>query len=139
MKIKRILIHCLSLILLCSTLTAQNSLKNNLTASPVSLIPNVQIKYWGSTAPNAVRIVYDTTNKVFYSNTFNGDIYKILATSDGIATSKLFISARSTHTIDRVQGLFWFNNELFLAGNEVDDLNKKSKGRTIKFKINKLT
>lgn len=120
-----------------SNIVAQSSLtKNLLNNSPVSLRSDVQIKYLGTSSPNAVRIVYDSIQQVFYSNSFNGDVYKISITQDGLA-SKLFISAGKTHSINRVQGLMWHKNELYLAGNEVDDLNKKSKGRIIKFSINK--
>ncbi|MHA8099863.1 T9SS type A sorting domain-containing protein [Aquirufa aurantiipilula] len=110
---------------------------SKLLGSPISLIGDIQLKYIGATSGNIVRIVYDSTNKVFYSNTFNGDVYRITIGTNGAFNSNIFIQASKTHTIGRVQGLMWFKNALYLAGNEVDDSNKRSKGRVIKFNINK--
>ncbi|MHA8055529.1 PQQ-dependent sugar dehydrogenase [Aquirufa nivalisilvae] len=115
----------------------QLSSLNKIEQTPSSLVSDIQLKYIGATSGNIVRIVYDSTNKVFYSNTFNGDVYRISIGNNGSFNSNLFIQASKTHTIGRVQGLLWYKNALYLAGNEVDDPNKRSKGRVIKFNINK--
>lgn len=125
----------------CFQLDAQKKFNsssfNKTEGSPKSLVSDIQVKYLGAIAGNVVRIVHDNTNKIFYVNTLLGDIYKVTYNSSGTLTAKIFIPGGSAHSISRVQGLLWYNNALYLAGNEVDDLNKKSKGRVIKFNIDK--
>ncbi|MCZ2474675.1 T9SS type A sorting domain-containing protein [Aquirufa ecclesiirivi] len=120
-----------------SFLGQEKNVFSKLLEPPIILTNDIQLKYVGATSGNIVRIVYDSTNKVFYTNTFNGDVYRVSIANDGSFNSRIFIQASTTHKIGRAQGLLWFKNMLYLAGNEVDDLNKRSKGRVIKFPINK--
>ena len=107
-----------------------------LLVGPNILSNDIQIRDLGPTAGNAVRIVYDSTNNVFYLNSFTGDIFKISVSNEGKAKTELFILGNKSHPINRVQGLLWHKNALFLTGNELDEVNKKSKGKVIKFPIN---
>jgi hypothetical protein len=136
-KIKLTVVCLLSI----NSVYAQNSIKskllNRINANPSSLSSDIKLNYIGKTSGNNVKIVYDSTQHVFYTNTFNGDIYRVKILNDGTFESKIFIQASKTHTIGRAQGLLWINNSLYLAGNEVDDLNKRSKGRVIKYIIKK--
>jgi hypothetical protein len=108
----------------------------SLLVGPNILANDIQIRDLGPTAGNAVRIVYDSTNNVFYLNSFTGDIFKISVSNEGKAKTELFILGNKSHTINRVQGMLWHNNALFITGNEVNEVNKMSKGKVIKFPIN---
>ena len=115
---------------------AKLSKGKSLLAGPNILSNDIQIRDLGPTAGNAVRIVYDSTNNVFYLNSFTGDIFRISVSNEGKAKTELFILGIKSHNIYRVQGMLWHKNTLYITGNEVDEVNKKSKGKVIKFPIN---
>ncbi|WP_341225184.1 PKD domain-containing protein [uncultured Arcticibacterium sp.] len=106
---------------------------NSISAgNPVSLKSDVSVQAnYSYVENNSVRIVYDSVNQVFYTNTFGGDIYRIRVINGVPQYRELFIPS-SQHLINRMQGLMFYNSALYIVGNEADDANKRGRGRVIK-------
>lgn len=104
------------------------------SSSPTAIKTDLQVSYFAASEFSSVRIVYDSLNKIFYTNTFSGDIYRIRLINGIPQNRELFLSS-SNHLINRMQGLLFYNSALYLVGNEAEDQNKRGRGRVIKFPI----
>ncbi|AWV96995.1 PKD domain-containing protein [Arcticibacterium luteifluviistationis] len=106
---------------------------NSISAgNPVSLKSNIStIPNYSYIENNTVRIVYDSINDVFYVNTFGGDVYRVRVIN-GVPQYREKIISTNQHAINRMQGLMFYNDALYLVGNEADGINKQGKGRVIK-------
>ncbi|MFT7002576.1 MAG: hypothetical protein ACJAVW_003620 [Spirosomataceae bacterium] len=96
------------------------ALKSDLFANHVHQLPT-----------GVVRIVYDSLNKIIYTNTFEGDVYKTDLVNGVSQNLQLFIS-RNEHNINCMQGLLYHNGALYLGGNEANSSAKNGRGWLIK-------
>ncbi|MDP5140166.1 MAG: PQQ-dependent sugar dehydrogenase, partial [Spirosomaceae bacterium] len=103
-------------------------------SNPVALKGDLQVSYLHQLPTPAVRIVYDSLNKILYTNTFEGDVYKTDLVNGNPQNSQLFIS-RNEHNINRMQGLLYHNGALYLGGNEANNSTKSGKGWLVKCAI----
>ena len=102
--------------------------------SPTTIASDISVSYYTGMEWGSVRIVYDSLNHIFYSNTFGGDVYRVKVVNGVPQYKELFIST-SEHAINRMQGLLFHDNALYMVGNEAFDNIKKGKGRVVKCAI----
>jgi hypothetical protein len=109
-------------------------IKTTAASNPVILKSDLQVNYVYQLPTGAVQIVYDSPNKILYTNTFEGDVYKTDLVNGNPQNSQLFIS-RNEHNISQMQGLLYHNGALYLGGNEANSSAKNGKGWLIKCAI----
>ncbi|WP_055143562.1 PKD domain-containing protein [Jiulongibacter sediminis] len=103
--------------------------------APVPLSTDIQVAYFSAFENNSVRVVFDDVRQTFYANTFGGDIYRIRLVN-GVPQYRELLVPTSSHLINRMQGLLYFDSAIYMVGNEADDVNKRGRGRVIKIAIN---
>lgn len=102
--------------------------------NPVSLKGDLTVSYFHQLPVNSVRMVYDSVNHIIYSNTFEGDIYKTQLINGNPQNTTLYIN-KNEHLIDKMQGLLYYNNTLYLAGNQTNVTPNLGKGWLIRCNI----
>lgn len=109
-------------------------IKTTVASNPVALKSDLLVNHVHQLPTGAVRIVYDSLNKILYTNTFEGDVYKTDLVNGNPQNSQLFIS-RNEHSINRMQGLLYHNGALYLGGNEANNSTKNGRGWLLKCTI----
>ncbi|MDP5121624.1 MAG: hypothetical protein NWQ46_08525, partial [Spirosomaceae bacterium] len=89
-----------------SPISNYSQITTSAASNPVALKSDLQVSYLHQLPTPAVRIVYDSLNKILYTNTFEGDVYKTDLVNGNPQNSQLFIS-RNEHNINRMQGLLY--------------------------------
>ncbi|GAB3809082.1 hypothetical protein GCM10028819_49560 [Spirosoma humi] len=106
------------------------------TLPPVALRPDVNVEHYMKVVPEAVRLIRNPVTGAVYYTTFTGEVYQIVESPGQAPTSQKVFSAED-HGITRLQGAAFLKNTLFLAGNISVNNNKGTKGRMVRYDMQK--
>lgn len=95
--------------------------------SPVSLREDIQIEHFMNVAPRSIRLVKNDISGHMYYNTSRGDIYRVLSPGK----DELMYTSED-HGITRLQGITFYNGDLYLSGNVQPDDGIGTKGRIMR-------
>jgi hypothetical protein len=101
--------------------------------TPVPLRPDISVEKYMDVEPNAVRLLIHPVSGSFYYTTFDGGVFHVVR-KDGSLVSEKIISFED-HGIKKLQGAVFAGSELFLCGNTVENNNRGTRGRLVRFSI----
>jgi glucose/arabinose dehydrogenase len=102
-----------------------NVLRNDITIRPFFKIDNTDTQ---------TRIVYDASDKSFYTIAWNGDLFHLIADAAGTYSIQR-LSGAEDHQINYLQGLALHEGAIYLAGNVVIQQGISGYGKAVKAKI----
>ena len=138
-------IGLLSLLIVSSVSYAQNEifkqskktvttrLKPVIQSTPKPLRPDILIEKFADVQANAVRLLIHPVSGDFYYTTFEGGVFH-LTKKDGSLVSEKIISLED-HGINKLQGAVFAGSELFLCGNTIENNNRGTRGKLVRFSI----
>jgi glucose/arabinose dehydrogenase len=138
-------IGLLSLLIVSSVSYAQNDskakeektvttrLKPVIQSTPKPLRPDILIEKFADVQANAVRLLIHPVSGDFYYTTFEGGVFH-LTKKDGSLVSEKIISLED-HGINKLQGAVFAGSELFLCGNTIENNNRGTRGKLVRFSI----
>ena len=138
-------IGLLSLLIVSSVSYAQNDskakeektvttrLKPVIQSTPKPLRPDILIEKFADIQANAVRLLIHPLSGDFYYTTFEGGVFH-LTKKDGSLVSEKIISLED-HGINKLQGAVFAGSELFLCGNTIENNNRGTRGKLVRFSI----
>ena len=138
-------IGLLSLLIVSSVSYAQNDskakeektvttrLKPVIQSTPKPLRPDILIEKFADVQANAVRLLIHPVSGDFYYTTFEGGVFH-LTKKDGSLVSEKIISLED-HGINKLQGAVFSGSELFLCGNTIENNNRGTRGKLVRFSI----
>ena len=138
-------IGLLSLLIVSSVSYAQNDskakeektvttrLKPVIQSTPQPLRPDILIEKFADVQANAVRLLIHPVSGDFYYTTFEGGVFH-LTKKDGSLVSEKIISLED-HGINKLQGAVFAGSELFLCGNTIENNNRGTRGKLVRFSI----
>ncbi len=138
-------IGLLSLLIVSSVSYAQNDskakeektvttrLKPVIQSTPKPLRSDILIEKFADVQANAVRLLIHPVSGDFYYTTFEGGVFH-LTKKDGSLVSEKIISLED-HGINKLQGAVFAGSELFLCGNTIENNNRGTRGKLVRFSI----
>jgi glucose/arabinose dehydrogenase len=84
--------------------------------TPVTLRPDISITHVLNVQGGATRLVFNRIDSSYYYSTMDGNIYKVIMPSSGVAYDTLIYTI-SDHGIQYVQGMAFYDSCLYVSGN----------------------
>ena len=113
--------------------TVTTRLKPVIQSTPKPLRPDILIEKFADVQANAVRLLIHPVSGDFYYTTFEGGVFHITK-KDGSLVSEKIISLED-HGINKLQGAVFAGSELFLCGNTIENNNRGTRGKLVRFSI----
>ena len=113
--------------------TVTTRLKPVIQSTPKPLRPDILIEKFADVQANAVRLLIHPVSGDFYYTTFEGGVFH-LTKKDGSLVSEKIISLED-HGINKLQGAVFAGSELFLCGNTIENNNRGTRGKLVRFSI----
>jgi len=102
-------------------------------STPVALRPDILIEKFIDVEPNAVRLLIHPVSGDFYYTTFEGGVFHITKKNGSLISEKILTV--DDHGINKLQGAAFAGSELFLCGNTIENNNRGTRGRLVRFPI----
>jgi glucose/arabinose dehydrogenase len=127
---------CLLILFLLNSCNSNSERKRESTKSdfPKALVSGIRIQHIMKLEPNAVRMAQNPVTGEFWYINFTGDVFKI----DNINTKTPFSIKEFTvrnHGIEKLQGMAFCRNTLYLCGNSTTRDGKGNIGRMVRYEL----
>ena len=138
-------IGLLSLLIVSSVSYAQNDskakeektvttrLKPVIQSTPKPLRPDILIEKFADVQANAVRLLIHPVSGDFYYTTFEGGVFHLTKKGGSLVSEKII--SLEDHGINKLQGAVFAGSELFLCGNTIENNNRGTRGKLVRFSI----
>ena len=113
--------------------TTTSRISKIVKSTPISLRPDISIEKFMDVEPNAVRLLIHPVSGDFYYTTFDGGVFHITKKDDSFVSEKII--SLEDHGINKLQGAVFAGSELFLCGNTIENNNRGTRGRLVRFSI----
>ena len=102
-------------------------------STPIALRPDILVEKFIDIEPNAVRLLIHPVSGDFYYTTFEGGVFHITKKNGSLISEKIL--SVNDHGINKLQGAAFSGSELFLCGNTIENKNRGTRGRLVRFPI----